>query len=94
MVPGTQQPELLVSVDSKLNVANTAENGRTVGLECVDGQNRKVLSARVEWPFIEEPNYPLPHTHQPASSQDLARIAECRLTGTTVRLEGRTRLRG
>jgi len=47
----------------------------------------------VEWPFIEEPNYPQPHTHQPASTQDLARIASCRVTGTTVRLEGRMRLR-
>jgi len=94
VVPGTQQPELLVSVDKELNVANTANDGRSVGLECVDGQRRKVLSARVEWPFIDEPNYPLPHTHQPVSSQDLARIASCRVTGTTVRLEGRMRLRG
>ena len=94
VVPGTRQPELLVSVDRKLNVANTAEDGRSVGLQCVDGQGRNVLSARVEWPFIEEPNYPLPHAHQPASGQDLARIDKCRVTGTTVRLEGRMRLRG
>ena len=93
VVPGTRQPELLVSVDPKLNVANTAKNGRSVGLECLDGQRRRVLSARVEWPFIDEPNYPLPHAHQPASGQDLARIASCRVTGTTVRLEGRMRLR-
>lgn len=93
VVPGTQQPELLVSVDRRLNVADTAKDGRTVGLECLDGQDRKVLSARVEWPFLDEPNYPLPHTHQPASSQDLARIAKCRVTGTTVRLEGRMGLR-
>jgi hypothetical protein len=93
VVPGTRQPELLVSVDKKLNVPDTAKNGRTVGLHCVDGQGRKVLSARVEWPFLDEPNYPLPHAHQPTSSQDLARIASCRVTGTTVRLEGRMRLR-
>jgi hypothetical protein len=93
VVPGTRQPELLVSVDRDLNVADTAKDGRTVGLRCVDGQNRKVLSARLEWPFIEEPNYPLPHAHQPASGQDLARVDSCRVTGTTVRLEGRMRLR-
>ena len=93
VVPGTRQPELLVSVDRDLNVADTAKDGRTVGLHCVDGQNRKVLSARLEWPFIEEPNYPLPHAHQPASGQDLARVDSCRVTGTTVRLEGRMRLR-
>lgn len=93
MVPGTRQPELLVSVDRELNVAKTAKDGDSVGLRCVDGQGRKVLGARLEWPFIEEPNYPLPHAHQPASSQDLARIDSCRVTGTTVRLKGRLRLR-
>ena len=92
-VPGTQQPELLVSVDRKLNVADTATNGRTVGLLCSDGEGRRVIKAQVEWPFLEEPNYPLPHTHQPASDQEIARIAECRVTGTTVRLKGRMRLR-
>jgi len=91
-VPGTRQPELLVSVARKLNVADTAENGRTVGLTCRDGQGRRVISARVEWPFLEEPNYSLPHAHQPASSQELARIASCRLTGATVALKGRMRL--
>ena len=51
------------------------------------------MQAHVEWPFIEEPNYPLPHTHQPATDQEIARIAECRVTGTTVPLTGRMRLR-
>ena len=93
VVPGTRQPELLVSVDRYLNVADTAKDGRTVGLDCRDGANRVVLSARVEWPFIEEPNYPQPHTHQPVSATDLARIASYRVTGTTVALKGRMRLR-
>ena len=93
VVPGTRQPELLVSVDSELNVADTAKDGRTVGLDCRDGGNRRVLSARVEWPFLDEPNYPQPHTHQPASARDLSRIAFCRVTGTTVALKGRMRLR-
>lgn len=92
VVPGTQQPELLVSVPRKLNVADTAENGRTVGLTCRDSRGRRVISARVTWPFLEEPNYAQPHTHQPASDQELARIAVCRVTGTTVPLEGRMRL--
>jgi hypothetical protein len=93
VVPGTRQPELLVSVDKKLNVTDTAKDGRSVGLRCVDAQGSQVLSARVDWPFIDEPNYPLPHAHQPVSGQDLARIDSCRVTGTTVRLEGRMRLR-
>ena len=92
-VPGTRQPEVLVSVQRKLNVAETAENGRTVRLICTDDDGRKVIEARSDWPFIEEPNYPLPHTHQPASPKEIARIAKCRVAGTTVELSGRMRLR-
>ena len=33
-----------------------------------------MIKARVEWPFIEEPDYPLPHTHQPATAKEIARI--------------------
>jgi hypothetical protein len=66
-VPGTKQPELLVSVQRKLNVPDTADNGRTVGLICTDGEGRKVM--------------------------EIARIAECRVTGTSVALRGRMRLR-
>jgi hypothetical protein len=91
-VPGTRQPELLVSVQRKLNVPDTAENGRTVGLVCTDGDGRKVIEARAEWPFLEEPNYPLPHTHQPASPKEIARVAQCEVTGTTVALKGRMHL--
>ena len=93
-VPGTKQPELLVSVERSDNVADTAKNGQSVGLVCRDGKGRSVLTARVDWPFIEEPGYPRPHQHQPASAKDLERIATCRLTGTTEPFAGRMRLRG
>ena len=92
-VPGTRQPELLVSVPRKLNVPETANDGRTVRLTCDDDDGATVLRARVDWPFLEEPNYPLPHAHQPASAADLARVSECRVTGASVRLSGRMRLR-
>jgi len=93
-VPGTRQPELLVSVQRKLNVPETAEDGRTVRLTCNDGDGRRVIQARTDWPFLEEPNYPLPHIHQPATTKEIARIDECIVTGTTVPLRGRMRLRG
>ena len=93
-VPGTKQPELLVSVERSANVADTAKNGVSVGLICRDGQGRSVLTARVDWPFVEEPGYPRPHQHQPASDKDLDRISSCRLTGTTAPFSGRMRLRG
>jgi hypothetical protein len=92
-VPGTKQPELLVSVNRDLNVAETAANGRTVGIVCTDSAGRNVIQARTEWPLIEEQGYPLPHAHQPATNQELARIEECRITGATVALRGRLRLR-
>ena len=92
-VPGTRQPELLVSVERKLNVPETANDGRSVRLTCSDGDGATVIRARVDWPFLEEPNYPLPHAHQPASAAEIARIAECRVTGTKVKLSGRMRLR-
>jgi len=92
-VPGTQQPELLVSVVGGPIVEETAENGRTVGIVCTDSAGRKVIQARTEWPLLEEQGYALPHAHQPATNQELLRISECRITGTTVALSGRMRLR-
>jgi hypothetical protein len=92
-VPGTRQPELLVSVERKLNVPDTAHDGRSVRLTCTDSAGATVIQARVDWPFLEEPNYPLPHAHQPASAEEIAQIAQCRVTGTRVKLSGRMRLR-
>ena len=93
VVPGSRQAELLVSVSRKLNVPETANGRATVRLRCDDGKGRRVLGGRIEWPFIEEPSYPLPHFHQPASEDDLRKIAVCRVTGTTEPLEGRMQLR-
>lgn len=92
-VPGTRQPELVVSVDRRLNSANVADDGRSVVLECSDAEGRRVIRARVDWPWLDEPNYPLPHVHQPATSQELSRIEQCRVDGTSERLSGRMRLR-
>lgn len=90
-VPGGA-PELLVSIDPEVNEPATAR-GETVGLECEDGRGARVLRAEVEWPFIEEEGFPLPHIHQPATDRELNRIATCRLTGTSITLEGRLGLR-
>ncbi len=90
-VPGGA-PELLVSVDRDVNVPATA-GGTTVGLVCDDGRGARVLHSQVEWPFIEEEGFPRPHVHQAASDTELNRIATCRLTGTSIELEGRLGLR-
>ena len=93
LVPGTQQPELLVSVDRKLNVAGTAKNGRTVGLRCVDAQKPQGVRRPGGLAVPRGTELPAPPHASAASGQDLARIASCRLTGTTVALTGRMRLR-
>lgn len=93
VIPGSQQAELLISVSRSINVPETAKNGSTVRLRCNDGKGRMVLGGTIEWPFIEEANYPLPHYHQPAAEADLRKIAVCRVTGTTKPLEGRMQLR-
>lgn len=93
VVPGSAQPELLISVSRSLNVPQTSKEGSTVRLACSDGRGQRVLGGVIQWPFIEEPGYPLPHYHQPASDAELRRISVCRLTGTTKPLQGRMQLR-
>jgi hypothetical protein len=90
--PGTE--ELVVSVPDAVNAARVARDKPTVGLVCFDGRHRVVLRKRHPWPFVDEPGYALPHIHEPASPQVLRVIASCKLTGTTIPLEGELGLRG
>jgi hypothetical protein len=84
---GTGNPELLVSVERSINVAQTAGGSARVGLECRDQKGDVALRAEHPWPFIDDGSTPLPHVHQPASTRELDQIRSCRITGTEVRLE-------
>src|SRR5918994_5468183 len=84
---GTGNPELLVSVERSINVAQTAGGNARVGLECRDHTGGVALRAEHPWPFIDDGSTPLPHVHQPASTRELDQIRSCRITGTEVRLE-------
>jgi hypothetical protein len=85
------EPEIVVNVPKNLNTPAEANNSANVTLICVDGSGDTVLSNPEDWPFIEEPGYPLPHVHQPVTPRQLQRIAKCRLEGTKTKLEGELR---
>jgi hypothetical protein len=84
----TGSPEIVVNVPAQLNTPAEANNATTVKLVCVDGSGKNVLETDQEWPFIEEPGYPLPHIHQPVTPQQLQELAKCRIEGTKTKLEG------
>lgn len=86
--------EVLASVPESVNKPEVAKGKDSVGLECTDGRGDVVLRGRHPWPFIYEEGYALPHTHQAASQEELDKIAACRVTGTTEKLEGRLGLSG
>jgi hypothetical protein len=74
-----------------LNTTKTTKGKAAVRLECSDPSGKAVLSSQPDWPFIEEPGYSLPHTHQPITPQQLKAIARCRLNLISQTLEGELR---
>jgi len=81
-------PEIVVNVPKKLNTPAEASNSTSVRLTCVDSGGGTVLATNWDWPFINEPGYPLPHIHQPVTPAQMQRIATCRIDGTKTKLEG------
>jgi hypothetical protein len=84
----TGGPEIIVNVPPGRNTPAEAGNSTNVKLICADGGGDTVLAADADWPFINEPGYPLPHVHQAVSPEQLQEIAKCRLNGTKTKLEG------
>jgi hypothetical protein len=93
--PSSGADELLVSVQgSAAEDPGAASSGGAVGLECLDAAGKTTVAARHPWPFEDEPGYPLPHVHQPASPRQIEATVRCRLTGTRFPIEGGVRGRG
>ena len=90
----TGSPELLISVQGGAgrDPAVARRPGR-VGLECLDRGSRVVLGSDEGWPFVDDGTTPLPHVHKPAPPQQLDAVVRCRLTGTSVPLEGAVKVR-
>jgi hypothetical protein len=84
-------PEIVVNVPKDKNTPDETNNSSNVKLVCVDASGDTVLATDQDWPFINEPGYPLPHQHQPVTPQQLQEIAKCRLEGTKTKLEGNLR---
>jgi hypothetical protein len=84
----TGGPEIVVSVPKDKNTSGETSNSSNVKLICVDASGGTVLAADHDWPFINEPGFPLPHQHQAVSPEQLQEIAKCRLDGTKTKLEG------
>ena len=84
--------EVLVTVSDEVNVPKTAGGAQTVAFECVDPKGEVVLRSQQTWPLLSDGDPPAPHVHQPASPEELRRLAECRFPETTPRLEGRVGL--
>jgi hypothetical protein len=80
--------ELLVSIPAAANAPSVSDGRPTVGLECRDARKRLVLESRLEWPFMEEAGFELPHRHQSIPAERAGAIASCRLTGTTLGFSG------
>ena len=84
----TGAPEIVVNVPKDKNTPGETRNSTNVRLVCVDGSGGAVLTSNLDWPFITEPGYPLPHQHQSVSPEQLQQIAKCRLEGTKTKFEG------
>jgi hypothetical protein len=90
-VSPTGAPGIVVNIPAELNTPEETNNSSNVKLICVDAGGKTVLATDQDWPFINEPGYPLPHQHQPVTPSQLQRIATCRLDGTKTKLEGNLR---
>ena len=81
--------ELLVSVPEEVNEPATAGGRATVGLECFDERDRRVVNSRHPWPFVKDgQGNDLPHAHEPIAGRRLEMVVRCRLTGTDPPLAG------
>jgi hypothetical protein len=87
----TGGPEIVVNVPKDRNTPGETRNSSNVKLVCLDAGGDTVLATDLDWPFINEPGYPLPHQHQAVTPEQLQEIAKCRLEGTKTKLEGNLR---
>jgi hypothetical protein len=86
-------PEIVVSLPSDdLNVPETVEGARSVGLECTDTSGKVEFRVEHLFPFTDTDGGTVPpHVHQQVSPGQLEAVERCRLEGTTVELEGELR---
>lgn len=80
-------PLLTVTIAEELNKLETAKNGRSLKLECLDGDGNVVAQTTQPLPFpAEEPGYGA-HAHQLVPGDKINSVERCRLRGARVPLE-------
>lgn len=80
-------PLLTVTIAEELNKRETATNGRSVKLECLDGDGNVVAQTTQPLPFpAEEAGYGA-HAHQLVPGDKIRSVERCRLRGARVPLE-------
>ena len=84
--------EILVTVPTDINVAETARGQTTVIFECLDSGGQVVIRSRQGWPLVSDGNPPAPHVHQPATPEEVSGLSTCRFRDTDPKLEGRVGL--
>jgi hypothetical protein len=90
-VANTPNVDLRVFVtDAGANVQATTGGKPNVRVECLDARDAVVVATTHPWPFTDtDDGQADPHVHQRSTSQDVDRVAGCRLAGTDPKLEGR-----
>jgi hypothetical protein len=86
----TGAPELLISLgEDDLNKLKTTGGKKIVRVECLDSEEKLVIEAKKNWPFVYERGYDYPHAHVLATREQVRRAESCRLGGTRVDLEAK-----
>ena len=91
VAPTGEGSELIVEVaDPDTNVPDSADNRKTVTLECLDASGTVRVRGRHPWPFTDtDDGLVAAHVHQPVPQDEVNRIKRCRLDGTRGPLSGR-----
>jgi hypothetical protein len=80
-------PLLTVTIAERLNNRDTAENGKDVQLECLDGGGNVVAETTQPLPFEDEEQGYGPHAHQLVPGSQIDSVERCRLRGARMPLE-------
>lgn len=91
VAPTGEGSELIVEVaEPDANVPDSADNRKTVTLECLDAAGAVRVRGRHPWPFTDtDDGLVAAHVHQPVPPDEVKRIKRCRLDGTRGPLSGR-----
>ena len=80
-------PLLTVTLAERLNKPDTANNGQSVKLECLDGSGEVVAQTTQPLPFPDDEAGYGAHAHQLVPGDKIDSVERCRIRGARVPLE-------